>query len=70
MNKDKPTSDPMKQINQALGLFLLSFGIVVLISVFFTETTTGRIANTVAGVILGGIGGGMILSSRLRRDTH
>ncbi len=69
MSDNKPLQDPMKQIHGALGLFLLIFGLVVLVAVFFTETVAGRVANVVAGLILGGIGGGMILSSRSRSDT-
>ncbi|KAA3655771.1 MAG: hypothetical protein DWQ10_16915 [Calditrichaeota bacterium] len=58
------------QINNVLGLFVLFFGIVVLIAVVFTDTTIGKQTNTVAGLILSGIGVGMFLKARkvLRKD--
>jgi len=52
-----------RQINKALGVFLLFFGIVVLFSIFFTETFVGRTANAIAGLVLCAIGGGMILTA-------
>ena len=60
---DRP-GNPMKQINRALGLFLLCFGIIVLVAVFFTETGVGKLTNAVAGGILTLIGGAMILKSK------
>jgi hypothetical protein len=45
------------QINRALGVFLLFFAAVVMISIFFTETTIGKLTNLGAGGIIGLIGG-------------
>ena len=47
------------QINSVLGKFILFFGIVVLISIFYTETILGVRTNLVAGLLLCFIGGGM-----------
>ena len=67
MNENKPLQpDPMKRSNGALGLFLLIFGLVVLVAIFFTETYRGMVANIVSGLIIAGIGLGMILASRTR----
>jgi len=55
------------QINGALGLFLLFFGVIVLIAMAFTQTLVGRLTNLVAGAILGLIGGAMFYRSRKRR---
>jgi len=57
------------KINRALGLFLLSFAGVVLVAVFFTETTVGKMTNLVAGLILAGIGGAMMLKSGDKTDS-
>ena len=51
------------KINKALGLFLLCFAGVILLSVFFTDTSLGKMTNLVAGLILAGIGAIMILKS-------
>ena len=58
------------QINRALGLFTLFFGIVVLIAILFTQTTIGQLTNLVAGLILVSIGGGMVLKSRVLKKDH
>ncbi|MCK5033446.1 MAG: hypothetical protein KAS18_07420 [Calditrichia bacterium] len=52
------------KINNVLGLFVLFFGVVIIISIFFTETDIGKITNAVAGVALSAIGGGMMFKSR------
>jgi len=52
------------QINNALGLFILFFGIVVIVAMVFTETRIQRMTDLVAGLILSVIGGGMMLKSR------
>lgn len=52
------------QTNRALGLFLLFFGFVVLVSIFFTETTVGKLTNLAAAGIIGLIGGAMVVSAR------
>ena len=36
MDESHPPDNPMKQINRALGLFLLCFGIIVLLAVLLT----------------------------------
>ena len=52
------------QINHALGLFILSFGILVFIAVLFTDTFVQKMTDLVAGLVLCSIGGGMMLKSR------
>lgn len=47
------------QINRALGVFMLFFAAIVLISIFFTSTTIGKLTNLGAGGIIGLIGGVM-----------
>jgi len=55
------------QINNALGAFLVFFGLVVLASIFFTDTGIGKLTNLGAGVIIGGIGAAMMYKAyRLR----
>jgi hypothetical protein len=49
------------QINRALGLFILFFGIVVISALFFTDTFIGQMTNLVAGLLLSSIGLGMVL---------
>jgi putative Mn2+ efflux pump MntP len=51
------------RINKVLGIFILFFGGVILISIYFTETYIGQITNLVAGIILILIGGGMLIQS-------
>jgi len=57
--------------NNVLGLFVLFFGTVIIISMFFTETGIGKITNAVAGFILSSIGAGMIYKAKkmLRNDN-
>jgi len=56
------------QINNALGIFLVFFGLVVLVSIFFTDTDIGKLTNLGAGVVIGGIGAAMIYKAhRLRK---
>jgi hypothetical protein len=52
------------QINMALGTFLVFFGAVVLLSVFFTDTGVGKLTNLGAGAIITGIGAAMIYRAR------
>jgi len=52
------------QINRALGVFLVFFGLVVLISILFTETGIGKLTNLGAGAVIGGIGAAMIYKAR------
>ena len=37
------------QIHMSLGVFLVFFGLVVLVSIFFTETGIGKLTNLGAG---------------------
>jgi len=56
------------QINNALGIFLVFFGVVVLVSIFFTDTGIGKLTNLGAGVIIGGIGAAMMYKAhRLKK---
>ncbi len=52
------------QINNALGLFILFFGIVVISAMFFTDTFIGQMTNLTAGILLTAIGLGMVLVAR------
>lgn len=66
MTNPSGTSDNLKkyraaQANRALGVFILFFGIVVIIAIFFTDTTIGKMTNGAAGGLLSLIGGGMTL---------
>lgn len=47
------------QINRALGVFMLFFAAIILVSIFFTDTTIGKLTNLGAGGIIGLIGGAM-----------
>ncbi len=51
------------KINKVLGLFILFFGLVIMVAIVFTETEIGQMTNLVAGVILVLIGGGMLIQS-------
>ena len=51
------------QFNRALGVFILFFGIVVIVAMVFTNTRIQLITDLVAGLVLSVIGGGMILKS-------
>ena len=69
MSSDKtPDKDEERlesgKILRALGLFLLTFGLLVLVAVGFTETPEGRYTNLGAGAALTLIGAVMILKSR------
>jgi hypothetical protein len=52
------------QINMALGTFLLFFGVVVLLSIFFTDTGVGKLTNLGAGAIITGVGVAMVYKAR------
>ena len=66
-NKETPDKDVERldsgKVNRALGLFLLAFGLLVLVAVLFTETVEGRLTNLGAGLVLSLIGGLMILKA-------
>ncbi|MBN1509848.1 MAG: hypothetical protein JW955_23580 [Sedimentisphaerales bacterium] len=68
-NRDDARALHEAQINNALGTFLAIFGLLVLVSIFFTDTGIGKLANLGAGVIISGIGALMIYRARrLRRS--
>jgi hypothetical protein len=52
------------EINKALGLFILAFGIVIIFATLFTNTFIGQMTNLTAGIILSLIGGGMVLKAK------
>jgi len=52
------------QINNALGLFILFFGIIVIFALFFTDEFIGQMTNLVAGVLLSSISLGMVPMTR------
>ena len=45
------------QINRALGVFMLFFATIILVSIFFTSTRIGKLTNLGAGAMIGLIGG-------------
>ena len=49
--KDESQSN-MGKIYMAMGYFLLFFSLIILLSIFFTETWIGKMTNLGAGVIL------------------
>ena len=55
----QPTGMQEAQINRALGVFMLAFALIILVSIFFTDTTIGKLTNLGAGGIIGLIGGAM-----------
>jgi hypothetical protein len=63
-NQEKSGKLKNAQINNALGLFILFFGVVVIVAMVFTETRIQMMTDLVAGLILSAIGGGMMLKSR------
>jgi len=65
-DKNTPQKLQQAQINRALGIFMLAFSLIVIISIFFTETFVGKMANLVAGLIMGSIGAAMIFKSMCR----
>lgn len=62
---DKNTVQKLQQaqINRALGIFMLAFSLIVIISIFFTETFVGKMTNLVAGLIMASIALAMLLKS-------
>lgn len=53
------------KINNALGVFILVFGIIVIFAMIYADTFVQQMTNLVAGLVLSFIGGGMMLKSRL-----
>ncbi len=62
--KEKNEKLKNAQINSALGVFILFFGIVVIVAMVFTDTRIQLITDLIAGLVLSAIGGGMMLKSR------
>lgn len=60
------------QINQALGVFIFIFGIIVTFAMVFTETFIQQMTDLVAGLVLMLIGGGMMWKARstLKKQQH
>jgi len=52
------------QINNALGIFILAFGAIVLFAMFYTETMVQHLTDLAAGLILISIGGGMVWKAK------
>ncbi len=52
------------QINNALGLFILIFGLIVVVAMFFTETFIQQMTDLVAGLTLVLIGALMMWKAR------
>lgn len=51
------------EINRALGLFILVFGIIVIIAMAFANTFVEKMTDLTAGLVLTLIGGGMMWKS-------
>lgn len=64
MHESNQQKKNMANINQALGLFLFVFAVIVLFSILFTETGVGKLTNLICGSILALIGGGMVYAAR------
>jgi len=56
MKQNDDQKNSASQINRALGLFLLCFGVIVLFALFYTETFAGKMTNLAAGLIFVAIG--------------
>lgn len=54
------------EILTVLGAFLVVLAVPVLIGTLWAEGTVPRLVNVAAGLIIGGIGGGMIWRGRRR----
>ena len=52
------------QINNALGLFILFFGVVVVAAIPFSDNSFDKVTNLVAGVVLVIIGLGMVIYAK------
>ncbi len=63
-DKDNKAKVKTAQINQALGFFILVFGIIITIALAFTETFVQQMTDLVAGLLLMAIGGGMMWKSK------
>ena len=63
-NSDNNSYIKAAQINQALGFFILVFGIIVTIAMAFTDTFIQQMTDLVAGLLLIAIGGGMFWKAK------
>ncbi|MCB0686830.1 MAG: hypothetical protein KDC53_09900 [Saprospiraceae bacterium] len=54
------------KINQALGIYILLFGIIIMVAHLYCNTFLEKVTDLVAGLILVLIGGGMTLFSQRR----
>lgn len=52
------------QINQALGFFILFFGVIVSFAMIYSNTPVQKMTSLIAGITLVLIGGGMMLFAR------
>jgi hypothetical protein len=52
------------QINHALGVFTLFFGLVIWVAIPFTGTTIGKLTNLAAGGVIGLIGAFLMYRAR------
>ena len=64
-NKLKLQEIKSAEINKALGIFVLFFGVVIIGATFFTTSFIGQMTNLAAGLVLTGIGAGMVIKSKL-----
>lgn len=64
-NIERKQREKTALINRALGLFVLFFGLVVIFAMIFTETKTQMMTDLVAGLVLLGIGGFMVIRAQL-----
>jgi len=64
MNENAEHNVSLGKIYIAMGFFLLFFSLVVLLSIFFTDTFIGKITNLGAGLILMIVSGFMAISGR------
>ena len=65
--KNRTTREAEKktaQINNALGVFIAAFGLIVLVAMYFTETYVQMMTDLVAGLLFLLIGTAMILKAQ------
>ncbi len=58
------------EIRRALGVFLAFFGLVLLVAIFFTPTSLGKILNLASGGLLTFIGGWLIRHAHKSLADH
>jgi len=63
-NKENAQKLQLAQINRALGVFMLFFGAIIIISLFFTDTFIGKMTNLTAGFVFGLIGAVFVIRSK------